>query len=146
MEGYQFIHIETYSRTPSRNGKKQSAFSIAKEAERVLGFCPHVKSPKRYVKLYGVTPQEAVEIAEQRASAGRDSRGRKIRKDGQIILSGVASCPVKSRDFRANDPELRDWISKNHEFLQREWGENYISSILHLDEEYIHIHFMLRLA
>ncbi len=35
-EGFQFIHIEPYSRIPSKNNKRQSAQGVIKEAMRCL--------------------------------------------------------------------------------------------------------------
>ncbi len=141
MSGYQFIHYEGYARVPSRNNKKQSARSIAYEAERVDGYCPHVQKPQSYIKLYGVSPIEAVNIAEERAERGTDTLGRKVRRDAQIILSGVASYPIKSSVCHLKDRNFTNWLKLNHDFLKNTWGDNYISSVLHIDEEYFHIHF-----
>ncbi|MEZ8378771.1 plasmid recombination protein [Vibrio splendidus] len=143
MLGYQFIHYEGYARKPSRNRKKQAAISIANEAERLEGYCPHVKEPHTFIKLFGVTPTQAVKLAEDRASQGRDKLGRKVRCDAQIMLAGVASYPQKAKESSPRDPEFRRWLKLNHDFLKKTWGDEYVSSVLHVDEEYLHIHFYI---
>src|SRR5690554_1459900 len=106
MSGYQFIHIETYARVPSRTKKKQSARSVAAEAERKPYACPHVAFPKPFKQMYGCTPSEAVAIAEARAAVAKDSLGRKFRSDGQMILGGIVSYPVPMASLSPSDPDF----------------------------------------
>ncbi|HCH1566058.1 TPA: hypothetical protein N2907_001686 [Vibrio parahaemolyticus] len=143
MLGYQFVHYEGYAREPSRNNKKQSARSVALEAERAEGYCSHVYKPQSYIQLYGVSPSKAVEIAEDRAKKGTDTLGRKIRRDAQIIIAGVASYPIRASICNIKDKGFVEWLNLNHRFLKETWGSRYISNVLHIDEEYFHIHFYI---
>lgn len=139
---YQFIHIETYARVASRNNKKQSASNIVAEAERVPSACPHVEHIRPPQVIYGCTPSEALQIAEINANSGTDAIGRKIRKDAQIILSGVASYPTPISELTDDDNEkIQQWLVLNHKFLKSTFGDDYKSCISHSDEEYFHIHF-----
>lgn len=139
--GYQFIHIETYARCAT--SKKRSALAIAQEAERQNGHCPHIGAPKPYVQLYGCKPTQAVHMAINNAALATDSLGRKMRKDAQIIVSGVVSYPVETKELNLDDPSFKEWVRKNHEFLLKKFGDNYVSSVGHFhgDERFAHIHF-----
>ena len=119
MAGYQFFHIETYARISSKNHKKQSARGVAREAERVPEACLHVDSPQPYKLMFGCSPNEAVSLAESRAAIGTDQLGRKLRKDAQIILCGVASYPVPMSELRPNDQALNYWLKLNYKFLRK---------------------------
>ena len=58
---YQFGHIEGYARSSK---KSYSIHDVCKEAERVPGYCDHVKNPMPPTIIHGCTPSEAVEMAE----------------------------------------------------------------------------------
>ncbi|MEH6465813.1 MAG: hypothetical protein V7771_18180 [Shewanella psychromarinicola] len=142
MAGYQFIHVETYARIPSRTHKKQSARNIAREAEREPGACPHVANPLPYKLMYGCKPSEVVDMAESKANVAVDRLGRKLRKDAQIMLGGVVSYPVLISELMPDDKKLNDWLKRNFEFLQKKYGNNLKSIVAHFDESsYFHLHF-----
>ncbi len=143
---YQFIHIESYSRTGTSreihksNGtvvkvEKWSAAQVGAEACRLEGQCPHVENPKEPGQLYGVSPLEAVKLAEEWAEQKKDPKGRKYRSDGLCLLAGVISVPQE----RAND---WDTLKGEYvEFLKEKYGPRLKSVIEHLDEECPHLHF-----
>lgn len=139
--GYQFIHIETYARIASRNKKKQSATAVAYECERTEKAFPHIKHPCTPSILFGVKPTDAVRLAEENASIGKDKMGRKIRKDAQIILAGVASYPTPTVDLSYSTRGFKTWLKLTHEFLKEKYGAQYKSLVLHLDEPFPHVHF-----
>ena len=56
MSGYQFFHVETYARTPSRTGKKQSIGGLAREAERHPNACLHIEKPQKPLIIFGDAP------------------------------------------------------------------------------------------
>ncbi|MFA9385782.1 MAG: plasmid recombination protein [Vibrio cyclitrophicus] len=141
--GYQFIRVETYARIPSRNHNKQSAKAVADECERVPGACPHVEDPKPSINIFGCRPSEAVQLAEERAEIAKDSRGRKLRKDAQIILGGIVSYPTPMSELNPNCKEFRKWIKLNHNFLKKKFGENYKSMEFHREESFPHMHYYL---
>lgn len=143
MAGYQFFHVETYARISSKNHKKQSARGIAKEAERVPEACQHVDSPRPYKLMFGCTPSAAVDLAEKRAKKAKDKLGRKLRKDAQIILAGVASYPVPIAELHPNDEGLNQWLQLNYKFLRKKYGNKIESIVAHTDERFFHIHFYI---
>ncbi|TOM79846.1 hypothetical protein CGH69_23510, partial [Vibrio parahaemolyticus] len=130
-----FIHVETYGRLPSRTGKKQSISGIVREAERVKEACPHVENIRKPILFHGVMPSKAAEIAEDRAAKAKDSKGRKLRRDAQIMLAGVASFPMSFDELNSDEQNKEDfkfWVSKNHEFLTKKYGDSYKSLICHI--------------
>ena len=143
---YQFIHIEGYARTGSRQvrkGKggratevrKWSAAEIAAEAEREPDSCPHVAQPMQPGRLHGCSPSEAVRRAEEWGAKAKDAQGRKLRSDGLCMLAGVVSLPGdQSKDW----PRFREAVV--HE-LRQQHGERLLSVVEHLDEEHPHLHF-----
>lgn len=136
MSGYQFIHVECYGREAGK-GKAgaHNLASIAAEAERVAGACKHVAHPQMPVILHGCSPSAATEMADDWAMQAKDAKGRKLRKDGLCLLSGIVSLP-KSRE--ADWPKFRD-ASIN--WLKNKYGESLQSVVEHRDEEHPHIHF-----
>ena len=143
MAGYQFIHIESYARISSKDGKKQSTKNVAAEAERAPHACNHINDPKPHVHLYGLSPSKAIELAEKRSVIARDKIGRKLRKDAQIIIAGVASYPIPLAQLTPSDPGLKKWLKLTHQFLIEKYGDNYKGLYFHQDEQMPHVHFML---
>lgn len=145
IEGFQFFHIETYARISNKNNTKQSAINVALEADRVADACPHIDSVSKPIRLYGCSASEAVQRAEEIAKNSTDKMGRSVRKDAAIIIAGVASYPLETKDFeyakKDEKDALKKWLKINHEFLQKKYGDRYVSNILHVDEKYFHIHF-----
>lgn len=156
MAGYQFLHIEGYSRagstqthekkarpktgdTPVRKKTKTfdkwSIHEIADEALRVEGACGHVESPKPATVLHGAGLREAVADAEAWASGMTDAQGRKLRKDGLCLLAGVISLPRERID---------EWPAFQQgalEWLKAKYGERLRCVVEHLDEAHPHLHF-----
>ncbi|MEZ8318137.1 plasmid recombination protein [Vibrio splendidus] len=143
---YQFIHYELYSLLPSK--KRKSYISVAKEFMRLEYACSHVKNPLQPQVLYGVDAMQANKIIENRQSKARDKIGRKLRKDANVVLSGVCSLPP---DIYVSDMENKThvtsaWIERNIEYLKNKYEDNLLSVILHLDEGepiHPHLHFVV---
>lgn len=141
MSGYQFFHVETFAGIPSKDHKKQSARGVAKEAERYPEASLHVDNPQAFKLMFGCTPMEAVNIAEQRSEVAKDTIGRKLRKDAQIFLGGVVSYPVPIAELHPNDESLNYWLELNYKFLKNKYGNRLKSIIAHTDEPFFHLHF-----
>lgn len=109
--------------------------SVANEAMRVDGFCPHVYRPQSPQILLGLDPRNLPQIALERSQKARDRKGRKIRKDAPLLLAGVISVGSES------DVNFREFLKSSIDFLRRKYGINLMSAVLHLDEEHPHIHF-----
>ncbi|MEP1445551.1 MAG: plasmid recombination protein [Paraglaciecola sp.] len=141
MSGYQFFHIETYARIPSRTGKKQSVIGLVREAERHPNACLHIESPKKPTQLFGKHPSIVADDIIKLSEQALDSKGRKLRTDAQVLLAGVASYPIQCEQVTLDCPKLQKWLTLNLAFLKAEYGNALKSVILHLDENYPHIHF-----
>jgi len=140
--GYQFLHLEGYARKgsqQSRNGKrlprKWSAAEIVAEAMRDPDSCPHVSSPRPPKILYGCSPREVVQIAENWANASVDASGRKLRSDGLALAAGVISL---SNEQQQDWPRYREATVN---WLKEQYGERLRSVIEHVDEAHPHLHF-----
>jgi len=141
MSGYQFFHIETYARIPSRTGKKQSVIGLVREAERHPNACLHIESPKKPTLLFGKHPSTVADDIFKLSEQALDSKGRKLRTDAQVLLGGIASYPIPCEQVTLDCPKLQKWLTLNLAFLKAEYGNALKSIILHLDENYPHIHF-----
>ena len=117
---YQFIHVDAYGREGSsqtktstnKHGakvttttKSRSAKEILAEQWRESGACPHIKQPSKPGLLYGVPPLEVLPLIDQWADQAKDAQGRKLRKDGNCALIGVASLP---REMEDNFPDFAE--------------------------------------
>ncbi|WP_061032652.1 plasmid recombination protein [Vibrio splendidus] len=143
MSGFQFFHIEPYSFEASKDHKYQGARNMAAEADRFALACPHVKHLKKPIRLYGCSANEAVDEAEKIIKTATDRLGRKIRKDANIILTGVASYPTPIEELTPSDENLKKWIKLNLDFLRKKYGKHFKSAIAHIDEAYFHIHIYI---
>lgn len=135
---YQFLHIEGYARTGSKQHgqpRKWSAQDIADEAMREPDACPHVEQPQPPVVLYGCTPDKAAKMAHDWADVSKDAKGRKLRRDGLVMLAGVVSLPS---ELRHDWPRFREATVA---WLKRQYGERLRSVIEHTDEAHPHLHF-----
>lgn len=146
--GFQFIHINTYSRNkPKKQGKgkerKWTVRDIAGEVERDPEHSPHVPQPAPPNLLHGMSPKVAVELAEERAEASKDSTGRKIRKDAAVMLAGVASHPFTVDELQDHDKreEYEHWRTLTLDYLKHKYGANLLSVVEHTDEKHPHLHF-----
>ena len=136
--GYQFIHIESYARTGAKTkdgAVKKSIRQITNEVERVPGNIPHIEKPEPPKLIYGCPAVEIEQLAEDWASESKDVQGRKIRKDGLILLAGVASLP------REDEENFDDFAQATLVFLLEKYGDRLKSAVVHNDEAHPHLHF-----
>lgn len=143
---YQFIHVETYARTPGKNSKaRASASAVFAEARRDQGYCDHVASPKPPVRVHGQPLDRTEADVQAVAAAARDKRGRPLRKDAPVLIAGVASYPTASADLIKADQAEKDrykkWKDATLQFLKNEYGDSLKTVILHVDEKHPHLHF-----
>ena len=135
---YQFIHVESYSRTPPKKGKTggHSVASVVNEATREPNSIPHIDDPKPPVYIYG-KPLETLEKAcEDWAASMTDAKGRKLRKDALCLVAGVVSMP--------EDTTQQAWESFRADavgHLQQKYGDRLQTVIEHTDESHPHLHF-----
>lgn len=144
---YQFIHIDAYARegssqkiTDKKTGKVtvktvRSMRDITDEAERKEDACPHVLQPAPPTILFGCTPGQAADLADEWAVQAKDAQGRKYRKDGLCLLAGVISLP------RERENEAEAFFSASLDWLKIKYGDRLKSVVMHDDERHPHIHF-----
>lgn len=147
---FQFIHNDTYGREGStqtktvikKNGdrvtttkKVRSLREILEEQARELEACPHINRPSPPRILYGVPPMEVLAIAEEWAETAKDSRGHKLRKDGNVAIIGVASLPREMED------DFPKFAEDTLVFLKEKYGDRLKSVVIHDDEAHPHLHY-----
>lgn len=136
--GYQFAHIDSYSRTGSKTEtkKKSSIKDILNEGIlREKSACHHIENPQPPKKLYGCSADEILKEVDIYAENTKDSTGKKFRKDGLILLAGVFSLP------REREQDFPEFEKRCVEFLKQKYGDNLKSVVSHNDESHPHIHF-----
>lgn len=136
--GYQFIHLDSYARTGSKQAgkpRKWSAREIAAEAMRDPDACPHVEQPQPPQVLHGCTPAEAAKLAHDWADSSQDAKGRKLRRDGLALAAGVVTLPAEQRQ---DWPRFREATVA---WLRQQYGERLRSVVEHTDEKHPHLHF-----
>lgn len=135
---YQFIHVESYSRTSPKKGKNggHSVASVVNEAVRDPGSIPHVENPKPPVYIYGKPLELLEETCETWAASMTDAKGRKLRKDALCLAAGVVSMPGETTP-KAWEAFKVDAV--NH--LKAKYGDRLQTVIEHTDEDHPHLHF-----
>lgn len=138
---YQFVHVESYSRTPPKSaagtGKEgRSVGWVVNEAIRDAGSIPHIENPAPPIYLHG-QPLEALEAkCESWASSMTDAKGRRLRKDALCLAAGVVSAPhdIEPAAWEAFKGDALEW-------LKGKYGERLQTVIEHTDESHPHLHF-----
>lgn len=134
---YQFIHIESYSRSAGK-GKAggHSVRSILAEAGRESGNHPHVSSPKPPQIVFGEDLAAVEASTDAYAASVTDASGRKLRKDALVLIAGVFS-----REAGTPAAEWEKTKRLSVEFLRGQYGERLRSVVEHTDEANPHCHF-----
>ncbi|MGO7634193.1 hypothetical protein [Rhizobium leguminosarum] len=143
--GYQFIHLETYSRKADAKGR--STDFIFAEASRKPEASVHVPNPLPPVVVYGVGI-EAVQAMHDSAAATatinvKGGHVRKLAKDKKTLHTVVASHPFTMDEIRA-DPakraEAEEWEKRTISWLRSQYTGDLKSVIRHEDESHYHLH------
>jgi hypothetical protein len=138
---YQFIHIETYCDKPRKNSLRPSAEAVARECQRLEHSFPHINTPLPPELIYGIEPLDALNEVRGHLKNCKDSIGRKIRSDAQIIAFGVASIKIESTPENWESEEVKKWVKDTISFLEKRFGSSFVSATAHKDETWCHIHF-----
>lgn len=146
---YQFVHVESYSRTApkaaeSKNKKTGQASGkagrsvswVVNEAIRDAGSIPHIEAPQSPIYLHGEPLEQLEATCESWASSMTDARGRKLRKDALCLAAGVVSAP-NDIDPQAWEAFKRDSLA----WLKNKYGDSLRTVIEHVDESHPHLHF-----
>lgn len=141
----QFIRVETFGRQARKRAEKwRTIEGILAEAARLPDATPHVERPLAPSIAFGCDPMKLVGPALELASKACDPRRRKLRKDGAVLLAGVASYPMRVAQLVA-DPEateqFRVWGRDVRQWIRDRFGSALKSVVVHVDEGYPHLHF-----
>lgn len=147
--GYQFIHVEAYSRSGNREGG-HSVDAILAEARRESDACLHVTNPKPPVLVSGCDLQELGRRHGEMIHAARETltngKTRAVRKDTASLFTCVISHPATPSECRG-DPEVmrsvKAWAKDSAAWLRRDVeqrGGTLESVIMHIDESHVHLH------
>ncbi|OQW69535.1 MAG: hypothetical protein BVN34_04265 [Proteobacteria bacterium ST_bin12] len=150
----QFMHLELYSRAgallQNGAGRKTSSGGVVWEATRVEGFTEHIiadgfiPAPPTYLYSQNdFTLDVHYENVLAQVETEKDSLGRKIKSDKNILLAGVVSYP-KPRIAEWSPDDEQNYImfkEQSMEFMKKQWGDNLLCVLEHTDEQYPHIHF-----
>lgn len=149
------MHLELYSRAgallQNGQGRKTSIAGVINEAVRVDGFTDHIiadgyiPAPPTYLYSQNNKSLEEhhAEFIEQ-VETEKDSLGRKIKSDKNILLAGVVSYPKPrmANNWTADDKQNYIMFKEQSiEFMKKQWGDNLLCVLEHTDEEYPHLHF-----
>jgi hypothetical protein len=143
--GYQFVHLESYSRKADSKGR--STDFIFAEASRKAEASVHVPKPLPPVVVYGVGIEAVQEMHDAAAAAAtiavKGGHVRKVARDKKTLHTVVASHPATMAEIRS-DPakraEAEEWEKRTISWLRQQYGDDLKSVIRHEDEEYFHIH------
>lgn len=145
--GFQFAHLETYSRKPKEG--RGTAFIFAENGRRPEASV-HVAAPRPPVVVYG-QPVEAVErLHDERAAAAKTAtkagRRRAIRNDQHTLATVVLSHPCTWAEVRA-DPakaaEVEAWEARSIAWLKAQFGDQLAAVVRHDDEAHPHLHALI---
>lgn len=147
--GFQFAHIETYSRSGGRSGKLTIA-EIISEARRSPEASLHVENPKTPVPVYGCSFDDLMRrhdtMIGQAHEALANGKRRAIRNDTCSLFTCVLSHPATPEECR-NDPNVKAaveaWARDSVKWLRRDLearGGTLETVIMHVDEAHVHLH------
>jgi hypothetical protein len=147
--GFQFAHVESYSRSGSRGGGHTVAEIIA-EARRSPDACLHVATPKSPVLVYGCGLTELerrhddlVISAKETLASGKQ---RAVRKDTASLFTCILSHPATPEECRADSATkaaVQAWAKDSVKWLRRDLevrGGILETVVMHVDESHIHLH------
>lgn len=146
MVGYQFAHLEAYSRKAliKKNDKENKAHKwstreVFAEASREAGSCSHVANPSPPVLVYGQSLEATEQEHDARCSIAVDTmkngKTRKIRETQNTLLTVVLSHP--DSEYSA---DVQEWEKLSIDWLKGQYGDQLKTVVRHDDEGHQHLH------
>ncbi|TWB50062.1 hypothetical protein FBZ98_10644 [Rhizobium sp. ERR 922] len=143
--GYQFVHLESYSRKPDAKGRGTD-FVFA-EASRKPESSVHVTRPAPPIVVFGVGIDQTQELHDTSVASAcvavKGGKSRKIRQDQKTLHTVVASHPFTMDEIRADPSKRREaeqWERRTIAWLQDQYSDDLKSIIRHEDESHYHLH------
>ena len=145
MAGFQFVHLESYSRKPDKGGR--TVGFVLDEAERKPEASTHVEYPGTPEVVFGVGVGEVRALHDARVAEARaevtGGKARKVRTDQHTLLTVIASHPAAMGQVRV-DPavagEVAAWEDRTVAWLRETWGDRLVGVVRHVDESHPHLH------
>lgn len=141
--GFQFVHMEVYSRKGKTGRGTDWVFDEASRAEVLT----HVEHPKEPEVVYGHSVNEIRAkhdaMADQATTVNSAGKEKRIRKDQNTLVAIVISHPATVEEVEANPElarEVADWERRNRDWLLAEYGDQLEGISRHTDEPYWHLH------
>ena len=148
MAGYQFAHMQTYSRKGNSNNR--SSTDVLLENSRTPGNHPHVENARPPNLIHGADPADVIPMIDHRieqAKAKLRFTGKRIQVNTHILNGAVYSHPMETAQLKIADEKSRKaylvWRKLACEFAIKDAEKNgmeVVSIVEHLDEKYPHIH------
>ena len=135
---FQFVHVNTYSRTLSKKAKhsKWTAKDVIAEATRDPSAIPHIGEPQPPIHVYGQPIEQLLDTLDTWAAGTKDAKGRAARKDAVCLLAGVFSAQ------EGTPPEQWEQIKTEAiQWAQEKYGDRLKTVLEHIDEGHPHCHF-----
>ena len=135
---FQFVHVNTYSRTLSKKAKhsKWTAKDVIAEATRDPSAIPHIGEPQPPIHVYGQPIDQLLDTLDTWAAGTKDAKGRAARKDAVCLLAGVFSAQ------EGTPPEQWEQIKTEAiQWAQEKYGDRLKTVLEHIDEGHPHCHF-----
>jgi hypothetical protein len=105
--GYQFVHLESYSRKTDEKGR--STDFIFSEANRRPEASVHVVNPVPPIVVYGVDVEQVRKVHDAAAASAviavKGGKARRIRQDQKTVHTVIASHPYTMDEIRADPPK-----------------------------------------
>lgn len=143
--GFQFIHMESFSRKGDAQGRG-TGFIFA-EASRKPEASVHVANPLPPVVVYGLDVAEVEALHDDAADAARttpkDGKPRRLRQDQKTLHTVISSHPYtmdEIRDDAEKRAEVEVWEKRTIAWLSSQYGDDLKSVVRHEDESHYHIH------
>lgn len=135
---FQFVHVNTYSRTLSKKAthSKWTAKDVIAEATRDPSAIPHIGEPQPPIHVYGQPIDQLLDTLDTWAAGTKDAKGRAARKDAVCLLAGVFSAQ------EGTPPEQWEQIKTEAiQWAQEKYGDRLKTVLEHIDEGHPHCHF-----
>lgn len=148
MAGYQFAHMESFSRKADKKGRSVSF--VLDEVSREPSSSVHVHKPKEPILLYGLDietlrKQHDDQVADTVASRS-DGKTRKLRVDQHTIMTVILSHPFKMEEIESDEEKeklVKRWEQENINWLTEKYGSQLKTVVRHDDESHPHLHVYL---
>lgn len=146
MTHAQFIHLDTFGRTPrSKSNRHATAIGILNEAARVDNSSQHIEVPQPPRALYGPEPTGLITEVRHLFAEAKDSLGRQLRSDAGVLVGMVISYPIARSEVVTTETNAtyRAWETTTLAWLKSRFPTTLRSVVQHQDETHLHLHAFL---